>query len=195
MLLTAQARTTPLSKTVPAPDPNSPATQRLIQRLSPAAQPFSVAIDPPAWAQELDCIEIVRRLTTEHGGESVLGWALWEWPRVIVEGEFHAIWKTPAGTYVDATPRSDGDKSVLFLPDPTAVVDTWQKDNVRVPVAHRREILDFIEIKERIHRARNRGCEANSPFYTHTPHLDFLLAEEAKIFRRLVTRFGPPPKQ
>ncbi len=158
-------------------------------------QPFAVAIDPPSWAKELDCIDIVRRLIAEQGGDCVIGWALWEWPGVIVEGEFHAIWKRPDQTYVDSTPRQDGTEFVLFLPDPKAVWDTWQKDNVRLPLARRREILDFIDIKERIHRAKNSGSEANSPFYTHTPYLDSLLAEEAKILRRLVVRFGPPPKQ
>jgi hypothetical protein len=178
---------------MPAPDPNAPATQRLIAKLSPGENPFRVAIEPPTWARELDCIDIVRRLVDESGGECVLGWALWEWPGVILEGEFHAIWKKPDGMFVDVTPRKNGDTFVLFLPDPKAVVDTWQKDNVRMPLAQRREILDFIEIKERLHRAKNRAEEANSMFYTHTPHLDFLLSQEAKIFRRFVARFGPPP--
>jgi hypothetical protein len=74
-----------------------------------------------------------------------------------VEGEFHAIWKTPDGTFVDPTPRRSGDIFVLFLPDPKAVADTWQKDNERMPLAHRREILDFIGIEKRIHYANNRG--------------------------------------
>jgi hypothetical protein len=138
---------------------------------------------------------IPSRQKTGRLASLVGAWALWEWPGVIVEGEFHAIWKRPEETFVDPTPRRDGDKSVLFLPEPNAIWNTWQKDNVRLPLAHRREILDFIEIKERIHRAKNKGSEANSPFYMQTPHLEFLFAEEAKILRRLVTRFGPPPKQ
>jgi hypothetical protein len=180
---------------VPAPDQHAVATQRLISLLAPDETPFPIPVNPPPWARELDCIDVVRRLVQEGGGECILGWALWEWPRVLVEGEFHAVWKRPDGTFLDATPRKDGDDFVLFLPDPKAVVDTWQKDNVRLPLASRREILDFIDIKERIHRAKNRGSEAHSRFYTHTPHLDFLLSEDAKIFRRLVTRFGPPPKR
>jgi len=176
------------------PDPNTSSTQRLIQQLSPGEQPFRVDIDPPHWAEKLGCVDIVRRLVSESGGECILGWALWEWPGVLVEGEFHAVWRKQDGLYVDATPRNSGDSYVLFLPDPKAVVDTWQKDNVRLPLAKRREVLDFINIKERIYRAKNRETEAYSKYYTHTPHLDFLFSEEKKIFRRLVSRFGQPPK-
>jgi len=165
------------------------------QKLSPDLTPIKISIEPPHWAKELDCVDIVRRLVKEEGGECVLGWALWEWPNVIVEGEFHAVWKKPDGSLLDVTPRTDGDDFVLFLPDPKAVVDTYQKDNVRLPLAQRREILDFIEIKERLHRAKNKGEEAKAMYYTHTPHLDHLLSEEARIMRRLITRFGHPPKK
>lgn len=176
---------------MPVPDPNAPATRRLIEKLSPGFEPFQVMIDAPVWARELDCIDIVRGLVKDRGGECVLGWALWEWPQVVVEGEFHAVWKRPDGSYTDPTPRRDGDTFVLFLPDPKAVVDTWQKDNVRLALTNRREVLDFIDIKERIHRAKNRGGEAYSPVYTLTPHLEYLLREEAKVLQRLITRFGP----
>jgi hypothetical protein len=179
---------------MPIPDPSAPQTLRLIQRISPNERPFRVEIQPVEWARELYCTETVPRLVRENGGECVLGWALWIWPNVLIEGEFHAVWRKPDGTFVDPTPRKDGEPVVLFLPDPAAVIDRWQKDNVRMPLQHRREILDFIEIEERIHRETNRGSEAQSSEFTVTPLFEHLKDEERRIFQRLVRRFGPPPE-
>jgi hypothetical protein len=175
------------------PDPQLPAAVALAKELAPDQEFILVRLAPASWATEHACVEVVDRLVSEEGGERILGWAFWIWPGVFLEAEFHAVWKKPGGELIDPTPRKRQLDAVLFLPDPRAVVDTWQKDNVRKPLVHRREILDFIQIKERIFRAQNRGEEAHSKYFTPTPHLDFLHAEEQKITRKLIARFGHPP--
>lgn len=34
-----------------------------------------------------------------------------------IEAQFHAVWVDPKGYYVDVTPRTDGQKRVMFIPD------------------------------------------------------------------------------
>jgi len=51
----------------------------------------------------------------EQGGAVQHGWALWEWPRVMVEAEFHAVWRSPDGSRLDVTPREDSQQRILFV--------------------------------------------------------------------------------
>lgn len=175
------------------PSPTSPHTLEFADALSPGEPLIWVDVVPAEGAQKLACIDVVDKLVDECGGLRILGWALWEWPEVMIEGEFHAVWQTSTGDIVDPTPKESNESRILFLPDPQATVDCYQKDNVRRPLRNRREISDFIEIKERIYRARNRGSQ-DSCFYLHTSHIDHLYSEERRIFQTLVRKFGSPPR-
>ena len=156
------------------PDPNAQHTRELVEELCPGQNCFEDPVEPVEGAAENACIEVVDRLVAERGGERILGWALWEWPGVWIEGEFHAIWKRSDGTLTDPTPKKNKTLRILFVSDPGAQVTTWQKDNVRKARMQRREILDFIDIKERIYRAENQGTEAYFPFTTVTPRLEII---------------------
>jgi hypothetical protein len=57
------------------------------------------------------------------GGGVVFGWSIAGIPAGIIEAEFHAIWKTPAGSYIDITPSKSGLKRILFLPDPSRIYE------------------------------------------------------------------------
>src|SRR5260221_7205353 len=151
---------------MPTPDPYSPHTLSLIAKLAPGQCLQWVPVEPLPWAEELACIDVVDRVVSENGGRRVLGWALWEWPGVLIEGEFHAVWERPDGRLVDATPNSIKIQRILFLPDPKAEILTYQRDNIRRPLARRKEILDYIEIKERIFRAQNIDDGAKSRYYS-----------------------------
>lgn len=53
------------------------------------------------------------------GGAAQPGWVLWQdTAHHFCEAEFHAVWVAPDGRLVDLTPRRDGEKRVMFLPDP-----------------------------------------------------------------------------
>jgi hypothetical protein len=56
-----------------------------------------------------------------HGGERVFGWMIWTGP-MFTEGEFHSVWRSPDGELLDITPRADGEKFILFVPDPKTKV-------------------------------------------------------------------------
>lgn len=57
-----------------------------------------------------------QRNVTEHikrnGGTLVHVWAIWA-NRLFLMGEFHAIWRSPAGGLVDVTPTAEGETRVL----------------------------------------------------------------------------------
>lgn len=52
------------------------------------------------------------------GGHAVAGWVIWQAKAAsFVEAEFHSVWCDAEGNLVDVTPRKDGERYVLFVPD------------------------------------------------------------------------------
>lgn len=105
--------------------------------INPKDVPAYVPVAPDAAAVRSECFNNVAAKVEIEGGTLVYGWLIWEWPRVFVEAEHHAIWEKD-GTLVDITPPINGEQRILFLPDPT-------------------QTYDFASQKRRINIKRNSG--------------------------------------
>jgi hypothetical protein len=126
--------------TTRTPEAVSEPVRRLCRQIRPGVEPVFVPIKQEPDAAPLDCFEAVRRKVARDGGRIQFGWAIWEWPRVYIEAEHHAVYEPPAGPpWVDLTPAAVGIWRRLFLPDDTAVYDFENegvlRDNVRLAVA------------------------------------------------------------
>lgn len=54
------------------------------------------------------------------GGDKQHGWLIaQDSTKDFIEAQFHAVWVDPKGDLVDITPRPDGEKRVMFIPDYT----------------------------------------------------------------------------
>lgn len=93
----------------------------------------------------------------EHGGESVVGWAIWEVPGVYIEAEFHSVWRASDGALHDLTPRPTPLDSILFLPDPSRQYRGRQVDNVRQPLVEDRDVFRYLYLGKRIFELTNAG--------------------------------------
>jgi SEC-C motif len=85
-------------------------------------KPTWVQVVPEHNAVVRECFTNVSNKVARDGGSLVHGWAIWEWKRVFVEAEHHAVWEK-RGELTDVTPHPNGEKTILFLPDPTRVYD------------------------------------------------------------------------
>ena len=140
-----------------------------------------------------DCFGVVSEYVAGGFGEQVIGWAIWEWPRVYIEAEFHAVWQHPVGRLVDITPKMPPIPRILFLPDPNREYVGGQVENVLQ--ARRRDptIERFIERAHLIFLERNKGELAEK-------HGEIPVSEEssryqqdqARALDRLQQRFGEP---
>lgn len=82
-----------------------------------------------------------------EGGSIEYGWVIWQDDLTAsTEAEFHSVWKNKKGDLLDITPRIDGEKKVLFVPDfvrkayfteeqGNLIINTY--DNVRMFYGHR----------------------------------------------------------
>jgi len=130
-----------------------------------------------------------------HGGSMRTGWAIWEWPNVFIEAEFHAVWQCPTGELRDLTPRALLSQHILFLPDSTTKYDGRQVDNVRKARVKDNDLNRFLFIFRRQFEILNKGDLA----FQHGPislptgalkELQQLQKEGARLERRLHERYG-----
>ncbi|WFS63568.1 hypothetical protein LF599_05225 [Pseudodesulfovibrio thermohalotolerans] len=54
----------------------------------------------------------------QNGGSTIYGWKIWIMPKIFIEAEFHAIWQSETGDYVDITPNRDGENEIYFYLTP-----------------------------------------------------------------------------
>jgi hypothetical protein len=103
------------------------------------------------------------------GGSSVHGWRIWEWPHVLVEAEFHAVWQSPGGELVEISPPPDRETTILFVPDLRRRYQGVAIDNVRVPLRDEALIHDFIAVSAEIVKVMNRGDREGAYGYISVP--------------------------
>jgi hypothetical protein len=126
---------------------------RFCNELSPGASPEFVGFDGSVAGVQDNCFSNVSRLVEALGGEALLGWTIWEWPGILLEAEFHAVWEDSNGRLIDPTPKADGETRVLFLSDPNAVDDGGITPSRHFPLVDWQEVAEYIDV------CRNHGEE------------------------------------
>jgi len=124
------------------------------------------------------CFFNVETYIASNGGSIQYGWAIYWIPDLFIEAEFHAVWKSYNGSFTDVTPRTDGEKKILFLPDdymlfegvPIENIRKVLKDNAFTRVLLKSAKLDF-ELKKKYHNGR----------YAHIPLDEKIKADKRKI--------------
>lgn len=109
--------------------------ERLCDRLGLASKPEFIRVISRADSGDRDCFNDVLQQVSEQGGKIVYGWQFWEWPKVFVEAEFHAVWERPDGALIDVQHKPDGERAILFVRDDKRVFDGNQVDNERLAIS------------------------------------------------------------
>lgn len=163
----------------------------LCKKAVPSGRPLfvNVSIDPESAINE--CFTNVERYTAKHGGKSVLGWQIWEWPGVFAEAELHSVWKSPDGTLIDVSPKVDGEKLTLFVPDESLKIPSTKVDNIRTAIAKGEVVRDYIKALEIFFRFTNREQpNGGAPF---TQYHGSKLHDAIRILKRMLKK-GRAPK-
>lgn len=146
-----------------------------------------------------ECFGTVERQVHDAGGSVQHGWAIWEWPNVMVEAEFHAVWRAPNGSLIDVTPRTDTETHILFLPDPNRKFEGNSIDNVRMPLRNDPRIHEFIKLAKQKYEILNRGDRATQfgvvavPCEEIEPVLRRFLQLKSELAKVLAGRNDPCP--
>lgn len=134
----------------------------LCRELAPGIDPLVIDSHPDSSAPQDDCFAQVDGHVQRHGGERVIGWALWEMPGTLLEAEFHSVWRRPTdGQLIDLNPRPLHFPQIHFLPDPGRSYQGRQVDNVRRALCNDSKLKQFIYLKGRKFALMNAGDLAN----------------------------------
>jgi hypothetical protein len=155
---------------------------RLIAKVGPGQLPVYLTVEPDEDAKVNECFPNVQAKIARSGGTMLCGWQLWEWPSVLVEAEFHAIWVSPDGVLNEITPKQDGERTILFVPIPSLTYKGMAKDNVRIPIRDDLLVHHFIRVSEEIFKVMNQGERAGKYGYVHIPAREIEPLLNAKAF-------------
>jgi hypothetical protein len=142
-------------------------------------RPIYVPVAPDADATAHNCFINVPNKIKKVGGRQVIGWAIWLWPQMYIEAEFHCVWISPDGLLIDITPKDKPTHKVFFLPDSTKKYDGQQVNNIRQAITNNGLIEDLFLVSDAIYyhtRYRNQGTGNKVTFK----------GEDAQIFQWLV---------
>lgn len=128
--------------------------------LVPNAHPIYVSVRPETGAPTNECFPLVDVAISRFGGTRLLGWALWEFPGVFVEAEFHAVWESPNGELIDIAPKNRPVERILFLPNKELTYTGRQVNNVRRPLSSARCIAEYLATFDAEFELLNRGARA-----------------------------------
>lgn len=142
------------------PEANSHQIVELAKELSPGNSPILVPVEPMPKVKPDDCFYNVSAHVEANGGEMLYGWAIWIFPRVFIEAEHHAVWKS-GDKLIDITPKKDDETQIVFIPDPEREYDFEENqrlDNVRRALSSSRATADLL----RAYSDRSEFLERNS---------------------------------
>lgn len=165
----------------------------------PGGRPLHLETEAVPGAGQNDCFNIVERQIAEAGGDAVFGWAIWEWPGVLIEGEFHAVWEDETGTLHDITPAPQGITQRLFLVDPTRKYTGRQVNNIRRPLTDHPAVHRLIKAQDKLFAVMNKGTRAHEHGMTPIPKdelapvLEELSNAHQELMARRVGRNDPCP--
>ena len=143
------------------------AIQAACTRLAPDSSPEFISIEPDPSALINKCIFNAERFARKHGGIVILGWKIYEWPRVLTQLIGHAVVHTEDGSLRCVTPDRDGESRILFLEDPSIEFDASdpmaRMPSRLVPETEHQDVRDFIEVARAVHALKAKHPPTSGP--------------------------------
>ena len=131
----------------------------ILSKIGSQEEPVHVTCRPNQNSPQNECFSLVKARVNAKGGERILGWQIWQ-GRLLVEAEFHAVWKTLEGELVDITPKPLLLEQILFVPDPRTKYEEKQTSNIRINITGNLLVDELISVYDAVFRIENKGERA-----------------------------------
>lgn len=141
------------------PSPTSKHARDLFSKMGVSEDARYVPCQPISGSPINECFPLVDERVATEGGQRVLGWQIWQ-SQLLIEAEFHAVWKSPTGELVDITPKSILFREILFLPDVKSEYEEKQVNNIRINLSGSSLVDEFIAVCDAVFRIENKGERA-----------------------------------
>ena len=125
------------------------------KEIDPTEEPLYVSLQFVSEAKINFCYPNVRSYIALNAGGIQHGWIIWE-SLDVLEAEFHAVWVSPVGEFIDITPKADGENEILFLPDSKRVYRNHLIENRKKPLVYTKATWSWMWDAHQIHRIKQR---------------------------------------
>ena len=179
-----------------APREKTPKVLELCNEINPGIEPVWVPVRTIRNAIQNECFGNVKNKIERDGGSIQYGWVIWEWVNVLVEAEFHAVWRSRQGRLICISPNDQNENKILFLPDDSRAFNGKNRiDNIRKSLRQETVVDEFIKISQQLFKEQERLTEGQFGLVTiHlTPTLR-KLAVRYKELREEIKKLPPLPK-
>lgn len=148
-------------------------------------EPRRIPVYPAENSRMNECFHNVDMVVQQNGGDTILGWAIWQRANILIEAEAHAIWKTPSGDLVDITPHNHNETWILFLEDDSIHYHGKAIANKRIPLSNSTLVKELIYLYDERDKII---AEAIGKRYTMPTWMLSRMVELEQIFLRKVGR-------
>lgn len=144
------------------------AIEKICKEINADEVPVFVPVKSEKDAILSECFHNVNQKVERDGGSMLYGWNLWEWSRVFVEAEHHAVW-VKDGKLVDITPKHNGERKILFLPDPSRTYDFENQQrliNIKRSLGKYLSVESWIKASDDLQNAIERNSVGNQASFS-----------------------------
>jgi len=127
--------------------------------VSPGQTPQYVNVVPESYCIENCCFQNVVQKVKKDCGGIVYGWQIWMMPELLIEAEFHAVWKSPLGELIDITPKTPATDKILFISDELKKYDGSRTNNIRKNISKSKVVDMFIRISDCLFMMEKKGSQ------------------------------------
>jgi hypothetical protein len=135
---------------------------RLCKKIGGVDKSAFINVRPRSDSQPGNCFLDVDLQVLKFGGSAQYGWLIWEFPGILIEGEFHAVWWQPDNSMLDVSIKPDGETQILFAPDRVRMFNNRRVPNIRMAIGSDPKIKQLIKISEEIERLEDLQCQKTS---------------------------------
>ena len=167
------------------PPETSEAVAKFAGHFALSSDPQRLQVKTRSDSEESDCYVDVAKQIEEHGGEIVYGWQVWEWPRILIEGEHHAVWKSENGELMDLSYKADGEEEVVFIPDPQTPYEGKRIRTLRYPLWNHTLVKKLIKASEAIDAEYESGQKSETEFSLNPAIISRLNMEKHRLYQRI----------
>ncbi len=161
----------------------SPDVRRLCRQIETVDSPLVLEVLPRSDAAKHACFDNAANHVAEHGGSIQHGWLIWEWTGILLEADFHAVWRRPDSSLLDVSVNNDNATRVLFAPDRTRQFNSKMVPAVMRPLGRNPLIRTYISM-------RGRFEAAVSDRYQHQLRQEIVLTDDLRLLDRRIHESG-----
>lgn len=146
-----------IRKRLTTPESITPDILMLCYGLDPTTRPGYVEIRPAPGARINRRFHNAQERVRTRGGTIQYGWRVWEWPGILLQADFHAVWAHPIGKYIDVTPCEYGEPRILFHPDSVRQCYDDPPPSVTMSLIDSPTLKQYLDVSEQIAEIKRNG--------------------------------------